>query len=140
MRKFREKFLGPFVITEVLSNNNYRINVQQRFPKMTIDVFNAKFLRPHIQRQPQLDSAPPPQPLPDFYEVERLLADRSQRGRKEYLVRWKGFSSADDTWEPVEHLVRTRALRNLVQRYDRAKQRERRPVPSSAQGRRSRRL
>ncbi|KAL5022224.1 hypothetical protein ScPMuIL_001379 [Solemya velum] len=43
-------------------------------------------------------------PTSDLYEVERILAHRDNDGRFEYLIRWKGFSSEWDTWEPVENL------------------------------------
>ncbi|XP_078395680.1 chromodomain Y-like protein isoform X1 [Cetorhinus maximus] len=38
--------------------------------------------------------------------VERIVAKRkNKKGRTEYLVRWKGYDSDDDTWEPEHHLV-----------------------------------
>lgn len=40
------------------------------------------------------------------YEVEKIIDVHSgKQGKKEYLVRWKGFTSKDDTWEPEEHLT-----------------------------------
>jgi hypothetical protein len=38
-----------------------------------------------------------------FYEVEEILGSRWVDGREMFHVRWKGFGSADDTWEPIEN-------------------------------------
>ena len=43
----------------------------------------------------------------EVYEVEGILADKMEEGERKFLVRWKGYSPADDTWEPlsgVNHL------------------------------------
>ncbi|MEJ1284682.1 hypothetical protein NN561_015669 [Cricetulus griseus] len=38
--------------------------------------------------------------------VERIVDKRkNKKGKTEYLVRWKGYESEDDTWEPEQHLV-----------------------------------
>lgn len=39
------------------------------------------------------------------FEVERLLDRRLVRGQEQFLVRWRGYSQFDDTWEPVENLA-----------------------------------
>ncbi|XP_030064578.1 chromodomain Y-like protein isoform X2 [Microcaecilia unicolor] len=42
---------------------------------------------------------------PEF-TVERIVDKRkNKKGKTEYLVRWKGYNSEDDTWEPEQHLV-----------------------------------
>ena len=44
------------------------------------------------------------------FEVEKLIASRLVGGHKEYLVRWQGYESNFDTWEPMTNLS------NLVQK------------------------
>ncbi|XP_073348066.1 chromodomain Y-like protein [Pagrus major] len=41
----------------------------------------------------------------EFYEVERIVdRRRNRKGKLEYLVRWRGYGSEGDTWEPESHL------------------------------------
>ena len=38
------------------------------------------------------------------YEVEKILRKRVKKGTTQYLVKWKGYSSSENTWEPTENL------------------------------------
>ncbi|XP_065105028.1 M-phase phosphoprotein 8 isoform X2 [Paramisgurnus dabryanus] len=40
----------------------------------------------------------------DVYEVERIIDMKVEEGEVLYRVRWKNYSSDDDTWEPEAHL------------------------------------
>eukprot|EP00128_Syssomonas_multiformis_P014775 Colp12_sorted_trinity150504_noHs@10719 len=37
------------------------------------------------------------------YVVEKVLSKRIRKGATEYLLKWKGYSDAEATWEPMEH-------------------------------------
>ena len=40
----------------------------------------------------------------DEYEVEKIIDFKVKHGKKLYRIRWKGYSSEQDTWEPRESL------------------------------------
>lgn len=50
-----------------------------------------------------------------LYVVQRILDKKLEKGKAQYLVRWKGFGPKDDTWEPAENLAK---VHNLVEDYE----------------------
>ena len=39
-----------------------------------------------------------------YYEVEEIIGKKKIRGKYYYLVKWKGYSLNESTWEPLENL------------------------------------
>ena len=39
-----------------------------------------------------------------MYEVEAVVGKRKKKGRVEYLIKWKGYSEFENTWEPESNL------------------------------------
>lgn len=50
----------------------------------------------------------------DDDEVGELLADKLQRNVRHFLVRWKGYSERDDTWEREENLMCPEVLKEYL--------------------------
>ena len=44
------------------------------------------------------------------YEVEAILTHRRYRGKYQYLVKWKGYDSSENTWEPEQNLTNMEEL------------------------------
>jgi len=40
----------------------------------------------------------------ELYEVEKVLKERIRNKKKEYFVKWKGYSSEFNSWIPAENL------------------------------------
>jgi len=56
----------------------------------------------------------PGEPLTDVYEVEKVLAMRATRDEKrEFLIKWKGWSSGWNSWEPEDNILDRRMLRKF---------------------------
>jgi hypothetical protein len=48
------------------------------------------------------------------YEVEQILDDKRVSGKPYYLMKWKGYDTSENTWEPIENLT---GCHQLVQQY-----------------------
>lgn len=41
----------------------------------------------------------------DVYDVERIVDSRIKNGKKQYLIKWVGYSESENTWEMEENLM-----------------------------------
>ena len=74
------------------------------------DVFHVSLLVPQVTTPEYriLEEPPLPEPVDgeSEFEVENILQHKFVGQKKEirYLVQWRGYSRAESTWEPEEHL------------------------------------
>ncbi|XP_029663832.1 chromobox protein homolog 3-like [Formica exsecta] len=63
------------------------------------------------------------------FEVEKIIEVRFKKnGMKEFLIRWKGFNPADDTWEPEKNLNCSELIAKFMQKVEKAKTQEMREL------------
>lgn len=60
----------------------------------------------------------------EIYEVEKVVDKRMHKGKVEYLLKWKGYSSNENTWEHEDSLD----CSELLQEYESNRARERHEV------------
>lgn len=102
--------LGPFRIRKVKGPVNYELELPAR---MRIHpVFHISLLEPADTETPIQDTPPgiDPESQNADYEIERILDDKLIRGKRHYLVKWKGYDDTENTWEPTEHFNSLRVL------------------------------
>ena len=58
----------------------------------------------HAERYLEADTDESDSEMEDDHEVACVCDKRTRAGVAQYKVRWKGYASEDDTWEPVENL------------------------------------
>lgn len=101
-------YIGPFKVKAVLENDNIELKLPPTLPvhpifhvsrvKRYIDPATFHKSRKRTTKQPpELD-----EDGNEVFEIEKLLDVRISKGRREWLIRWKGYGEEDDMWIP-EH-------------------------------------
>ena len=104
--KFAPKREGPFLISEVLSPGTYCLAIPSKWK--IHNTFHASILSPYHENNVHGPSYM--RPAPDLvqgeeeYEVEAILSHQGSTWNRSYLVHWKGYATAEDSWEPEAHL------------------------------------
>jgi Chromo (CHRromatin Organisation MOdifier) domain len=107
-KKFAPKRYGPFPITDVISPVVYRLTLPLSWK--IHNVFHVSLLTPYKETEEHGPNfaKPPPELIEEQeeYEVKQVLASRLYgRWKKlQYLICWKGYSHAHDSWVSVDDI------------------------------------
>jgi hypothetical protein len=111
-RKLAPRQKGLFEVAQVISPVAFCLRLP---PTWKIhDVFHASLLSSYketTEHSPNYSN--PPGDLiggEEEFELDRILSHRWAGGRRQYLVSWKGYSAAENTWEPEGNLKHTQTI------------------------------
>ncbi|KAF8698890.1 reverse transcriptase, partial [Rhizoctonia solani] len=109
--KLTEQCLGPFKITKKISNCAYCLELP---PSMRIhNVFYVGLLSKVKQDNKQaFENQPPPVTIDgeEEYKVEGIMDMEERNGEWFFRVKWKGYRSEENTWEPRENLKNAKKI------------------------------
>jgi Chromo (CHRromatin Organisation MOdifier) domain len=104
--------IGPFKISEARGLVIFKLDLPKKlriYPVFYISLLekalkNAKIIVPEVEADET------------EYKVERIIAYSETRDQLYYLVKWKGYTHTDNSWEPASGLTTTRAAVNRFHR------------------------
>src|SRR6201996_2650671 len=104
--KLAPKRYGPFTVTKAIFHTSYQL--QLPFMWKIHPTFHTSHLTPYKETREHGNNfmEPPPDLInrqPER-EVEKVLGSQQWHNQLQYLIRWKGFSEAHDSWEPLTHI------------------------------------
>merc|ERR1711915_152451 len=56
----------------------------------------------------------------NIYSVEKIVASRVHRNKKQYLIKWEGFDSSENTWEFARDIL----CKELIDEFEKNKRRK----------------
>jgi len=115
--KLTKHFVGPYKVKGIISSNTIELELP-KFIKIhpVVNVSRVQLYKPQVEGQKKI----PPKPViiegEEEFEVEKILNKRTVRGKEKFLVRWKGYTVEEDTWENKENLEN---VKELVEEFER---------------------
>ena len=98
--KTEPRYEGPFTVVKRTKGGSYTL----------LDRDGTLLARNYAPAQLRLVSRKRVIPDADSYVIAFVRNHRNAAGGLEYLVRWKGFDTSDDTWEPFANFNHTKTI------------------------------
>ena len=107
-RKLSERYSGPFEVLEKIGSpaHAYRLKLPSYW-KNVHPVWNVSKIHPYHEDPKNPNHPQPPPELVEGepeWEVEEILGSKFMHNKLVFLVRWKGYSAAEDSWQEERDL------------------------------------
>jgi len=109
--KLIEHFVDPYKVKGIISSNAIELELSKSiriYP--VVNISRVQLYKPQVEGQKKT----PPKPViiegEEKFEIEKILNKRMIRGKEKFLVRWKGYTVEEDTWENRENLENAKEL------------------------------
>jgi len=115
--KLTEHFVGPYKVKGIVSSNVIELELPKSIKiHPVVNVSRVRLYKPQVEGQKKI---PPKLVIIEGekeFEVEKILNKRMVRGKEKFLVRWKGYTAEEDTWENKKNL---KNVKKLVEEFER---------------------
>ena len=107
MEKLDYRKIGPYTVKRQINAVAYELDLPNDL--RIHPVFHVSLLEKYHRNTIPNRVVPPPLPVilnnePE-YEVEEILDSRLCFGKLQYLIKWKGYSVNDNSWEPKDNVL-----------------------------------
>ena len=97
--KFRNRFVGPFVITERIGATEYRLDLSLHAALRGVhNVFHMSLLRDWHKKGVHADVTPIEIDGEAKYKVRKIKGHCIRNGEVQFLILFAGFYSSEDMW------------------------------------------
>jgi len=109
--KLTERFMGPYKVKGIVSSNAIELELPKSIRiHPVVNISRVQLYKPQVEGQKK---TPPKLVIiegEEEFEVEKIINKRTVRGKEKFLVRWKGYTAEEDTWENKENLENAKEL------------------------------
>ena len=98
-RKFRDRFVGPFVVVERIGNVAYCLDLSRSAALSGVhDVFHVSLLHSWLSNGVHADVPSIEIDGKAEYKVSEIKGHRERQGKMQYLTLFVGFDSSEEMW------------------------------------------